>query len=101
MTELRALPFTASLGEYLVRAESLLADLRGGEETAAGSRWNDAVLTALVAQMLLDAGADPSHYNPDGFHAHSTPLDWAEHGQRTRIADYLRGRPSSPAAATS
>jgi len=28
------------------------------------------------------------------------PLDWAEHGQRTEIADYLRSRPPSPAAAT-
>ena len=79
-----------------------------------------------VAQLLLDAGVDPSQYSPDGFHAHSTPLhqavwsnrepvvrllvergarhdmrdlvydgtplDWAEHGQRTEIADYLRGR---------
>jgi len=88
-----------------------------------------------VAQLLLDAGVDPDHYNPDGFHAHSTPLhqavwadhepvvrllvergarldirdliydatplDWAEHGQRTRIVDYLRSRPSSRAAAPS
>ena len=87
-----------------------------------------------VAQLLLDAGVDPSRYNPDGFHSHSTPLhqavwatqeavvrllvergarldirdqiydgtplDWAEHGQRTEIADYLRSRPPSPAAAT-
>ena len=79
-----------------------------------------------VAQLLLDAGVDPSQYNPDGFHAHSTPLhqavwanrepvvrllvergarpdmrdltydatpfDWAVHGQRNEIADYLRDR---------
>ena len=88
-----------------------------------------------IAQLLLDAGADPGRYNPDGLHAHSTPLhqavwaghepvvrllvergarldvrdlvyggtplDWAEHGQRTEIAEYLRGRPPSAAAATS
>ena len=88
-----------------------------------------------VAQLLLDAGVDPSQYNPVGLHAHSTPLhqavwsnheavvrllaergarldirdriyngtplDWAEHGQRTEIARYLRSRPQSPAAATS
>lgn len=87
-----------------------------------------------VAQLLLDAGVDPSQYNPDGFHAHSTPLhqavwsnrgpvvrllaergaqleirdlvydgtplDWAVYGERTEIADYLRGRMQSQSAAT-
>ena len=87
-----------------------------------------------VAEMLLDAGVDPSQYNPTGFHAHSaplhqavwsnrepivrllvergarldmrdlihdgTPLDWAEYGQRTEIARYLRsrGRPAPSGA---
>jgi ankyrin repeat protein len=88
-----------------------------------------------VAQLLLDAGVDPNHFNPDGFHSHSTPLHqavwanhegivrllvergarldvrdliyggtplaWAEHGERTGIAEYLRGRPQPAAAATS
>ena len=27
--------------------------------------------------LLLDAGEDPSRYNPDGFHSHSTPLHQA------------------------
>ncbi|HKT89884.1 MAG TPA: ankyrin repeat domain-containing protein [Candidatus Sulfotelmatobacter sp.] len=30
-----------------------------------------------VVRMLLDAGEDPSRYNPAGFHAHSTPLHQA------------------------
>jgi hypothetical protein len=87
-----------------------------------------------VAQFLLDAGVDPSVYNPEGSHAHSTPphqavwsnkepvvrllvergarldvrdvihdgtpLDWAVHGSRSEIADYLRdrGRPLSASA---
>jgi hypothetical protein len=85
-----------------------------------------------IAQLLLDAGVDPSRYNPAGFHAHSTPLhqavwanhepivrllvesgarlemrdlvydatplDWAVYGERTEIADYLRGRVQPPAA---
>jgi hypothetical protein len=87
-----------------------------------------------VVQLLLDAGVDPSQYNPAGMHAHSTPLhqavwsnretvvhllvergarldmrdlvyegtplDWAVHGQRSEIAEYLRdrGRPA-PAVA--
>ena len=79
-----------------------------------------------VVRLLLDAGEDPNRYNPEGFHAHSTPLhqavwaehgdvvrllvergarldmrdtvyegtplDWAEYGQRTVIADFLRAQ---------
>ena len=32
---------------------------------------------ARIVQLLLDAGAEPNQYNPDGFHAHSTPLHQA------------------------
>lgn len=80
----------------------------------------------MVVNLLLDAGEDPNRYNPDGFHAHSTPLhqavwsnhagvvallvergarldiqdtiyrgtplDWANYGGRTAIAEYLRSR---------
>ena len=79
---------------------------------------------ARVVRLLLDTGTDPDRYNPEGFHAHSTPLhqavwsdrldvvrllaergarldvrdrihdgtplDWAEHGNRFGIAEYLR-----------
>ena len=79
-----------------------------------------------VVRLLLDAGEDPSRYNPDGYHSHATPLhhavlsdhadvvrllvergarldirdtiyhgtplDWAIHGGRTAIAEYLRDR---------
>jgi ankyrin repeat protein len=84
-----------------------------------------------IVSALLDAGEDPSRYNPDGLHSHATPLhqavwsghlpvvrllvergarldlrdtiydgtplDWAEYGRRTEIAEYLRDR--GPAAA--
>jgi ankyrin repeat protein len=30
-----------------------------------------------IVRVLLDAGEDPSRYNPPGFHAHSTPLHQA------------------------
>lgn len=30
-----------------------------------------------VVRLLLDAGVDPSRYNPDGFHSHATPLHQA------------------------
>jgi ankyrin repeat protein len=79
---------------------------------------------ASVVKMLLDAGVDPSDYNPDGYHSHSTPLhqavwsnhgdvvrllvergarldikdtiydgtplEWADYGKRTEIAEFLR-----------
>jgi ankyrin repeat protein len=79
-----------------------------------------------VVRLLLDAGEEPSRYNPEGFHSHSTPLhqavgsdhlevvkllvergarldiqdtiyqgtplDWANYGGRTEVADYLRGK---------
>jgi ankyrin repeat protein len=32
---------------------------------------------AEVVRLLLDAGEDPNRYNPDGHHAHSTPLHQA------------------------
>jgi ankyrin repeat protein len=32
---------------------------------------------ADVVRLLLDAGADPSRFNPDGYHAHATPLHHA------------------------
>lgn len=41
-----------------------------------------------VARLLLDAGADPSRYNPEGFHSHSTPLHqavWANHEPVVRL----------------
>jgi ankyrin repeat protein len=81
---------------------------------------------AAIVRLLLDAGVDPNLFNPEGCHAHSTPLhqaawaghaeavrllvergarldlrdgiydgtplDWAMHGGRTAIADFLRGR---------
>ncbi|MBV8864532.1 MAG: ankyrin repeat domain-containing protein [Acidobacteriaceae bacterium] len=30
-----------------------------------------------MVSLLLDAGEDPSRYNPAGFHSHSTPLHQA------------------------
>ena len=41
-----------------------------------------------VVKLLLDAGEDPSRYNPDGTHAHSTPLHQAAlngHGEMVRL----------------
>ena len=41
-----------------------------------------------VVKFLLAAGEDPNRYNPDGFHAHSTPLHQAVcagHGETVRL----------------
>lgn len=43
---------------------------------------------ADIVELLLEAGEDPSRYNPDGFHAHSTPLHqavWSDHAEVVRI----------------
>ena len=55
-----------------------------------------------IVRLLLDAGEDPSRYNPGGFHSHSTPLHQAalagheevvrllvERGARLDIRDVL------------
>ncbi|HUP24155.1 MAG TPA: ankyrin repeat domain-containing protein [Thermoanaerobaculia bacterium] len=41
-----------------------------------------------VVALLLDAGEDPSRYNPEGHHAHATPLHqavWAGHQSVVRL----------------
>jgi len=42
-----------------------------------------------VVQLLLESGADP---NPKDTIYGSTPCDWATHGGRAAVADYLRDR---------
>jgi ankyrin repeat protein len=64
---------------------------------------------ADIVRLLLDAGEDPSRYNPDGYHSHATPLHQAvlanhedvvhllvERGARLDIQDSVyRGTPLS------
>ena len=41
-----------------------------------------------VVRLLLDAGADPDRFNPEGFHSHSTPLHqavWSNHLDAVRL----------------
>lgn len=43
---------------------------------------------AEVVRLLLDAGEDPSRFNPDGFHSHATPLHnavWNEEDDVVRL----------------
>jgi ankyrin repeat protein len=44
---------------------------------------------AEVVKVLLDAGEDPNRYNPDGFHAHSTPLHQAIASDRPGVVRLL------------
>ncbi len=42
-----------------------------------------------VVKMLLDASVDPNRYNPDGAHAHSTPLHQAALGGHFEVVKLL------------
>lgn len=45
-----------------------------------------------IVRLLLDAGEDPSRYNPVGAHAHSTPLHQAVAGGHAETVRLLAGR---------
>lgn len=45
-----------------------------------------------VVRLLLDAGEDPSRYNPDGFHPHSTPLHQAVYANHQAVVRLLVDR---------
>ena len=47
---------------------------------------------ADVVKVLLDAGEDPNRLNPDGFHAHSTPLHQAIAAGRENVVKLLLDR---------
>src|SRR5689334_6093674 len=42
-----------------------------------------------IVRLLLDAGEDPSRYNPEGNHGHSTPLHQAVISGRSEIVRLL------------
>ena len=44
---------------------------------------------ADIVELLLDAGEDPNRYNPEGNHAHSTPLHQAVWGNHRAIVELL------------
>jgi ankyrin repeat protein len=133
------LPAAEALVERGARTDSLSilaglgrVDEAGAALPAAGAAERHRALALAAAlghvevvRLLLEAGEDPSRYNPPNTHSHSTPLhqavwaghdavarllvergaslemrdtiysgtplDWAVHGKRTAIADYLRG----------
>jgi hypothetical protein len=44
---------------------------------------------ADVVRLLLDHGEDPNRYNPEGYHAHSTPLHQAVWSDRIEVVKLL------------
>jgi ankyrin repeat protein len=47
---------------------------------------------AAIVGLLLDAGEDPDRFNPEGFHAHSTPLHQAVWSDHAEVVELLAGR---------
>lgn len=80
------LPAAAGLGRFEDAARLL-------PEADAASRHIALALAAQhghaeIVRLLLDAGEDPSRYNPEGYHSHSTPLHqavWSEHLDVVRL----------------
>ncbi|HEU5413502.1 MAG TPA: ankyrin repeat domain-containing protein [Candidatus Angelobacter sp.] len=81
------LPTAAATGRLLKARESL----------ALASSEDRHIALALAAQfghveivrLLLDAGEDPSRYNPVGMHSHSTPLHQAALAGHRAVAELL------------
>jgi len=94
------LPKAAGLGR-VDEARALLSSASPDERHRALALAGIGQQVAVV-QLLLEAGEDPNRFNPDGFHAHGTPLHQAAltdnlplvqllvaHGARTDIRDGL------------
>src|SRR5262249_43843597 len=47
---------------------------------------------AEIVRLLLDSGEDPNRFNPDGNHAHSTPLHQAALGRHFDVVTLLIDR---------
>jgi ankyrin repeat protein len=81
------LPVAAALG----RVEEARATLPGAD---ADARHRGLALAAQfghadIVRLLLDAGEDPSRYNPVGTHSHSTPLHQAALGGHLEVLRLL------------
>lgn len=78
----------ADVARLLATADA--ADRHGGLALAAQLGHTD------VVRLLLDAGEDPDRFNPDGFHAHGTPLHHAALGGHREVVEMLVERGARP-----
>ncbi len=88
------LPTAAGLGRLDETARLLLA-------ADAESRHRALALSAQlghagVVRLLLEAGEDPNRNNPEGLHAHSTPLHQAALAGRLEVVELLVKRGARP-----
>jgi ankyrin repeat protein len=81
-----SLPAAAGLGDLaLVQRLLPAADAQARHQALALAAQHG---HTPVLALLLDAGEDPNRYNPDGLHAHSTPLHqavWSNHLDTVRL----------------
>lgn len=93
----RGLAARANVTEDFVELAGLgrLDDVRARMAAATGGEQQAALSLAAqlghadVVEMLLAHGADPNRYNPDGFHAHATPLHHAAGNGHLSVAQRL------------
>jgi len=81
------LPIAAALGRLAEAGEMLLGASAEGRHKALAFAAQHGRLA--VVRLLLDAGEDPSRYNPPNCHAHSTPLHQAVAGGHEEVVRLL------------
>jgi ankyrin repeat protein len=81
------LPTAAGLGRLADAAKLLpMADAASRHAALALSAQHGHV---EIVRLLLDAGEDPSRYNPEGHHVHSTPLHQAALAGHVKVVQLL------------
>ena len=88
--EVKALHIAAGLGDIaLVRTLLPSADQAELQAALALAAHNDRV---EIVALLLEAGADPNAFNPEGMHSHATPLHGAAGSGYVRLCALLLSR---------
>jgi len=85
--EVTSLPIAAGLGRIEDARRLLPASDAPGRHAALALAAQ--LGRTEVVRLLLDAGEDPDRYNPEGFHAHATPLHQAVWGSHEAVVRLL------------